>query len=146
MEELISNHLTDVICLEEVDHYDDFFKAFVENLGFDTLFCKKVGEGADGVVLCWKKKKLELLEHKTIQYETGSSHIALFARFKVHDASSNAATHHRDEVCIATTHLKAKEGNEEKRLKQGHILLSKIQEFLGEKKRSYSNHNCRRFQ
>jgi len=36
------------------------------------------------------------------------------------------------EICVAITHLKSKEGNEERRLQQGKILLKALEDFVGQ--------------
>jgi nocturnin len=97
----------DVICLEEVDHFDDFFQPALAALGYEGVFEAKTkspslqfGYYSDGVALFWRKDKLRLGDlHSgarigTVPYST--PYIA--ARFVADEGS----------FVVAATHLKAK--------------------------------------
>jgi mRNA deadenylase 3'-5' endonuclease subunit Ccr4 len=43
----------DVICMEEVDHFEDFQTDLVQS-GYSGIFKKKLGSGLDGCALFWK--------------------------------------------------------------------------------------------
>ena len=46
----------DVICMEEVDHFDDF-RTHLTQYGYEGIFKKKVGSNLDGCALFWKPSK-----------------------------------------------------------------------------------------
>jgi nocturnin len=58
----------DVICMQECDHYYDFFEPELKKLGYAGLYkedqwspCRKFGAPCDGVCIFYKTDKLELL-------------------------------------------------------------------------------------
>jgi len=98
----------DVICLEEVDHFDDFFQPALAALGYEGVFQAKTkspslqfGYYSDGVALFWRKDKLRLGDlHSgarigTVPYSTPF----IAARFVTDFGAS---------FVVAATHLKAK--------------------------------------
>ncbi|KAK3918694.1 Nocturnin, partial [Frankliniella fusca] len=103
----------DIICLQEVDHYK-FLEAALSPLGYRGLWepkpdspCKYVPDnnGPDGCALMWRADKFSLVqEHRAplhIWHMT-SNQVVLLAVLR-HEASGR-------EVCVATTHLKARAG------------------------------------
>jgi len=103
----IAESNADVICLEEVDHFDDFFQPALAALGYEGVFQAKTkspslqfGYYSDGVALFWRKDKLRLGDlHSgaligTVPYST--PYIA--ARLVAEEGS----------FVVAATHLKAK--------------------------------------
>ena len=50
----------DILCLQEVDHFEDFFEPLLQKLGYDSKYKKKDGK-FDGCAIFWKRKKLESL-------------------------------------------------------------------------------------
>ncbi|KAL6043377.1 Nocturnin [Balamuthia mandrillaris] len=133
----ITRHSPDVICLEEVDHYDYFESALTEE-GYNGLFKKKVGDGNDGCALFYKISKFvfassdrfELLEeHRCLEYGNGSSQVAIVIVLGL-KAATEVTTTQRPKVCVAMTHLKAKPGFEEQRYNQGMLLLEFVQSLF----------------
>ena len=47
----------DIICLQEVDHYDDFVE-HLNKLNYESLFKKRTGNNPDGCAIFWKKDVL----------------------------------------------------------------------------------------
>ena len=39
--EVILEHSPDIVCLEEVNHYEDFFRPALEPLGYRGVYCAK---------------------------------------------------------------------------------------------------------
>lgn len=58
----------DIICLQEVDKYDDLL-CFLENAGYDGAFKRRTGGNVDGCAMFWKAKKFRLLERVSIEYK-----------------------------------------------------------------------------
>ncbi|CAI5732672.1 unnamed protein product [Peronospora destructor] len=56
----------DVICLQEVDNYDEFWAGMMKNLGYEGLFVKKTGAARDGVAVFWDAKKLRVKKSKQV--------------------------------------------------------------------------------
>lgn len=57
---------SDIICLQEVDHFDDFYKPRLEELGYDlhTTFRRE----KDAVLIGFKKELLTIVEKEIVEY------------------------------------------------------------------------------
>jgi mRNA deadenylase 3'-5' endonuclease subunit Ccr4 len=111
----------DLICLEECDHFSDWFQPQLKLHGYDGFFVKKNGEDApDGTAVFFRSSKLQLLNQSSAPL-LGSQN-AVFAQFQ-------CATH---TLFLSATHLKAKKGFESKRQEQGKLLLSGFNSFIAQ--------------
>lgn len=124
----------DVVCLQEVDHYEDFFLPVLQQVGYSGAFNPKPdspcldcldNNGPDGCVVffktdCFKLVKSELpnLEVDYNGRKVVSNQVAVMHHLKC--VSEKLLD---EEFCIATTHLKAKHGYETMRAKQGQHLI-----------------------
>ncbi|GMH96740.1 hypothetical protein TrVE_jg14038 [Triparma verrucosa] len=138
--EEILRHGPDIIALQEVDRYHDFFGPLLNHLGYDSRWsCKldspslKFGYFSDGVSICWRKDRFDLIEDVTdneVEFkeeQVNVNHVLLTLKPK--DWAGEPF------VCV-TTHLKAKATaeNEQIRSKQITALLTKVTEFAIEHK------------
>ena len=120
----------DILCLQEMDQFE-FFKAALKNFGYEGYFLPKLRSGClqmpdncgpDGCTIMYKVSRFDLLD-KELFYLDGDSGepnrgcVVLNLRHK-----SSAKSFH-----VATTHLKAKEGFQEVRLKDGNKLLQYLE-------------------
>ena len=135
----ILDHEADVICLEELDHFDDFMKPALKSFGYDGIFQPKTDaptlkfgddKFSDGCAIFWKSSVLKLVDQQSVLYQNPDpegdswSQVALLARM--------ARTSGTDSFIVSATHLKSKKGekNEIRRteqLKQLMIALSSMQ-------------------
>ena len=99
---------SDVLSLVECDHYDDFFKAQLEALGYDTLWGKRPRpDSHDGCCIAWKRGLFELQQpgvveeyvdkYDPVRKKTYKDRIALLALLKFKGTSQS--------VLIVSTHL-----------------------------------------
>jgi endonuclease/exonuclease/phosphatase family metal-dependent hydrolase len=121
----------DVIAMQEVDHYHDFFKATMDTLGYDSMFIPKPCSPCtksmdpnleDGCALFWSRSRLAMLESETINYDklspdgvqTGqkSNQVALLATLRANGAAP---------VVFAVTHLAASKTPEGERIRAQQI-------------------------
>ena len=121
----------DVIAMEEVDHYHDFFEKTMSELGYDSKFVSKPSSPCkqsmdpkleDGCALFWRRSRLTMLEHETINYDklnsdgmpTGqkSNQVALLATLRAGGAAP---------VVFAVTHLAASKTPEGERTRAQQI-------------------------
>jgi len=123
----------DIICLQEVDHYLDFWKPQLEQRGFTGVWKQKPNrESNDGCLLYWKSAKFVLksavpveLCDKEFGLVTDHPHIGLMAELVTNDGFN---------FVVATTHLKAGGYSlEQTRLAQAATLLKSLYHFAGEK-------------
>ena len=135
----ILTHDPDIIALEEVDHFEDYFLPSLRELGYEGLFTAKKDSpclkfpnnaGPDGCALFYDKERFSLVNHKevTLTDSNGIStnQVALIANLfdKVQCRT----------LCCAVTHLKAKEDYMELRCSQAAELLKNISACLTEDK------------
>ncbi|XP_072040257.1 nocturnin-like [Amphiura filiformis] len=136
LEEILTYN-PDVVCLQEVDHFPDFYQPMLEQIGYKGTFkpkryspCLDVlhNSGPDGCAIFYKQNKFEVLEtiSQGLTATAGgrtwkSNQVILCHRFRC--LTSNLKGR---EVVIGTTHLKAKPGYDDVRHSQGVDLLKII--------------------
>lgn len=135
----------DLLCLEEVDHYKDFFEPELARHGFEGVFFPKCdspclyfpdNNGPDGCALFYRSDTFELSKKKELVLKNingGDSHqVALLAEFKMkHSQTDEAAS---CTLVVAMAHLKAKTEGEELRVAQGRHLIEEASAFSGTNK------------
>ncbi|XP_067680490.1 protein angel homolog 2-like isoform X1 [Haliotis asinina] len=106
--EEITSHAPDVMCLQEVqeDHYHDFFKPQLENLGYRGVYMKRTGDKCDGCATFYKQDKFSLGKTTPVEYCRGGlldrDNIALILELVPHD---NVYQGRVGKLCVANTHL-----------------------------------------
>lgn len=123
IQEIVQND-PDIICLQEVDHFK-FLQKILATQNYEGVFFPKPdspclyindNNGPDGCAVFYKKDRLELLNHFTRILEVWrvqSNQVAIAALFRTRDTNQ--------EICVTTTHLKARKG----------ALLSKLRNEQG---------------
>ena len=132
----------DVICLEEVDHFPDFFQPKLKENGFEGFFkpkpsspCLEVegNSGPDGCALFYKADKFSCLDkHElTLHNKDGkeSNQVAILVKLELRESVS--VDHKPRQLCVAVTHLKAKAQAVDIRAAQGAHLYSEMRKFCG---------------
>lgn len=123
IQEIVQND-PDIVCLQEVDHFK-FLQKILATQNYEGVFFPKPdspclyindNNGPDGCAVFYKKDRLELLNHFTRVLEVWrvqSNQVAIAALFRTRDTNQ--------ELCVTTTHLKARKG----------ALLSKLRNEQG---------------
>lgn len=126
--EVILNHSPDVLALEEIDHFYDFFEPLLSKFGYQGIFqpkpdspCVRLGWFSDGCALFWKTSVFQKVYCEAQQYSVGNQ---VYILVTLRHLSTN-----RD-IQVAVTHLKAKTGdkNDEIRGQQVEQLIRVFQE------------------
>jgi len=128
--QVIEENSYDIVCLQEVEHFNDFYQPEMEKLGYEGIFQSKFSEDnveRDGVALMWKKSKFEKKNHDIIRYTPNDTQLAIISLL-YGKSGKNVPS-----VCVATTHLKASIGFEDKRKTQGVSLLESVDKVNTEK-------------
>jgi len=104
----IERYSPDVVCLEELDHFEDDFLPHFSNLGYDGYFVEKVGPGYenigknDGVAMFVRKSRVEVLSVQCFSFH-GCSQTAIICICLIDNCHP---------TIIASTHLKATKSEE----------------------------------
>lgn len=136
LREVFLRENADILCLEEVDQYEQFKNEIIGD-GYESV-CYKKEEGGQGIALFYKKEIFSLLStEQVILYkdEEGNLSNQNFGYFFL-QINNNKQT-----LCIVLTHLKAKAEYEITRLAQvKHItnFMDKNEKFL----QLYTEYNC----
>lgn len=128
----------DIICLEEVDHYKDFFHPKLTSLGYSGQFLEKLdspclkfdgNNGPDGVAMFVKTDKFDIIESyaEYLHEENGErGNQGFLLKVLVHKPSKRSFV-----VCV--THLKAKRDFHARRLAQTKKALEILEKQVSEK-------------
>jgi len=60
----------DILIMQEIDHYEDFYKPSLENLKYEPHFLKRK-LNTDGVLVAYKTDKFNMEKVDFIDYDTG---------------------------------------------------------------------------
>jgi len=131
----------DIIALEEVDHYADWFYPNLGSLGYDGKFLAKPNSRCkaslntsleDGCAIFWRKDRLQCLHTEFINYEAKaadgslaidkSNQVAVIATLQTHDGFV---------MNCAVTHLAAKKNQEGEEIRA--YQLGQLLDFLHKK-------------
>ncbi|KAG1684516.1 hypothetical protein DVH05_011030 [Phytophthora capsici] len=129
----------DVICLQEVDNYNEFWAAAMKKLGYKGIFIKKTSKKPDGVAVFWNEKKLKVKESKQVSLdlpvgdETDIDHELRSRASTRGSVGAIVQFEHLEtqlEFVVATTHLFWDPMQEDVKLLQSRRLLLTIDEFV----------------
>ena len=95
----ISRLSPDILCVQELDHFQDFLLPFLQSQGFEGIFRQKSGWHNDGLAIFYKTAEFTKVEEYFIQYPGSQFAIGLQLQ---HEASK------KNRFYVFTTHLKAK--------------------------------------
>jgi mRNA deadenylase 3'-5' endonuclease subunit Ccr4 len=134
----------DVICMQEVDFFEDYWKEEFEKLGYKSVHQPKTTSKREikryGLCVAWKSDLLELVDYKLLEYQNLSEHLTGLKFFEL--CKSNVA-----QICafrvknqqdnygfvIANTHAFWRKNYAYTRLRQLLYLLDNISTFNEER-------------
>lgn len=117
--EVLLDHPTDVIAMEEVDQYYGFFQPILDMIGYQGLFvpkpcspCIPSGWYSDGCALFWKRDVLELVRQESCSFASGN---------QVYTIATMRHLETDRIMVLAVTHLKAGKGVEMEKIRKGQV-------------------------
>ncbi|XP_057651076.1 protein angel homolog 2 isoform X1 [Diorhabda carinulata] len=125
----ISQLQPDILCLQEVQysHIHEYYSR-LETLGFTGIFKKKTGDRTDGCALYYKTDKLQMVEHKLVNFFQPT--VSLLDRHNVGIVAKFVPKlHPTREFVVATTHLLYNPRRDDVRLAQMQLLLTDIEKM-----------------
>lgn len=123
----ISQLQPDILCLQEVQysHIHEYYSR-LETLGFTGVFKKKTGARTDGCALYYKSDKLQMVEHKLVNFFQPT--VSLLDRHNVGIVAKFVPKlHPTREFVVATTHLLYNPRRDDVRLAQMQLLLTDVE-------------------
>lgn len=124
----LSHCKADIICLQEVDHFNE-----LQMKGYDGIFfakphspclLSKPNNGPDGCAILYNTLTVKLIERKDIILNgRDSNQVAILVMFEWSDIPD------KPHFCVGVTHLKSKAQFEKLRLSQGNHLLNEMKRF-----------------
>ncbi|PIA39653.1 hypothetical protein AQUCO_02600243v1, partial [Aquilegia coerulea] len=117
---------SDIICLQEVDKYDDILRS-LEKESYVGTYKKRTGDSVDGCAMFWKTDRFRLLETENIEFEGFGlrNNVAQISVFEMRKASSRR-------VLVGNIHVLFNPSRGDIKLGQIQLLLSSAQ-VLSEK-------------
>jgi len=153
----ISEYNPDIVCLQEVDHFSDFFKPQLESLGYKGVFVKRTGWKLDGCALFYKQGRLTMTEYAPVEFNDVSKinfhfrkdNVAIVAAFSLNgggaaagdDAaepiklskhskpSTKPGSKLRADLVVSTTHFYWDPAYEDVKNAQAKMLLNSVRMF-----------------
>jgi len=135
--EEILRHEPDLVALEEVDHFHDFFLPAMQAAGYEGEWipktkssCSQYGYTADGTAVFWRSSAFVPLRGRKRRGRKRSDSSVVMSSFKEEDGTPSNQVFamvdlkHRssqETVRLVATHLKAKAGEENERLRYFHV-------------------------
>jgi mRNA deadenylase 3'-5' endonuclease subunit Ccr4 len=126
----------DILCLQEVDNYHEWWLEKMGLAGYDGVFFKKTSElRRDGVAIFYKRDLFQLFQTKEVKFDDLSSefenparaltgHVALIVGLQPWEESSHASA-----VCITSTQLVSGSGFADVHWAQSRRLVKEVERF-----------------
>jgi len=128
----ISLYKPDILALQEVDHYYDFFEPKLAKLGYKGIYAKRSGLRLDGCALFYNTN-FELVSHQLVEYNDlvqihkndtyKRDNVAIIATLRPKTDDPNLASQH---VIVATTHFYWDPKFAFVKREQGRLLLDRV--------------------
>lgn len=124
--------IPDIICLQEVDHFEDFYKPHLASLGYEV--CLKYRRGLDAVLIGWKRDQFRLLDKQEIEYEElGGLFLDFASDFKRGNVGLLCVLEHvqsKKVMVVGNTHIHWNPKFDHVKLWQGYLLTKCTSELL----------------
>ena len=126
----------DILCLQEVDNYEEWWLEKMGLAGYDGVYLQQTNEiRRDGVAIFYKRDLFQLFQTKEVRFDELSSdfanpvraltgHVALIIGLQPWEESSDASA-----VCVTTTQLVSGSGFADVHWAQSRRLIEEVQKF-----------------
>lgn len=111
----------DIVCLQEVDAFNDFLQPELEKHQYTGIWKKKTGAKQDGVAIFWKAQHFSLGAHDHVEYHLKDG-VGLFVCLQNQEGRK---------LCVANTHLFWNPAMEFIKLAQSEMYLNRAAQFAG---------------
>jgi mRNA deadenylase 3'-5' endonuclease subunit Ccr4 len=129
-----SSGFPDVACLQEVDEstWTEWFSPQLASRGYSqTYYMKKCGDGLDGLGVAVRDGSFRVERIQRTRIAPNQGQVVLLLQLEpVLPSTLSSSPRSNRRLYVAATHLKAKDGFELIRLKQAHLILLHLQQFI----------------
>lgn len=127
----------DILSLVECDHYEDFFKSRLADIGYDSIWRKRPRQSSkDGCCIAWRREKFECFSNSSIEYVDKFDAVAQKnVKDRIALVSLMRVVLTGDVICFVSTHLaRNPEDADTDRLRARQIgqVLRKVSSFVQE--------------
>ncbi|OQS03834.1 hypothetical protein THRCLA_03870 [Thraustotheca clavata] len=126
----------DIVCFQECDHYEDFWKEMMANLDYSGVYMKKSGSKSDGVAIFWLHDRLEMTGFEQVELKNAIGDLELAQRLEeMANVGLIASFKSKYDVdvpnfSVATTHLFWDPAQADVKLSQATYLLETMQLYI----------------
>jgi len=136
----------DVICLQDVDNYDEFWQPHLNSAGYDSLFkarTSKIRVRSEGVLVAWHRDLFQLVRSEPVEFNelveplhhtdpklamlAVQDNVALMAHLMPWQDSNNPSA-----LCVVSTHFCDELAREDVRREQARYLAKAVEVFNGD--------------
>jgi mRNA deadenylase 3'-5' endonuclease subunit Ccr4/uncharacterized protein with PIN domain len=135
IQECIQRYTTDIICLQEADHYYDFYEPLFQDLGFHSVYLQRP-QRQDGCLIAFRKSRfnligkveifmddlVELINSVHLRESFLKQNVALIVHLR--DAKSG------EEIAVSTVHIYWNPMKPEVKTAQCRYLLDRMEQYL----------------
>lgn len=132
----------DVVCLQEVDHFEEDFKPFFASMNYNVVYVQRSGR-EDGVLIAVKQKKFEIVQEHVVQfddlanfggtwcsqsqrYRYRKQNVALILLIKTRTLDADEGLSRNFSFTVCTTHMHWNPAMPQVKLAQARYLLERI--------------------
>ncbi|KAF1329433.1 Carbon catabolite repressor protein 4 3, partial [Globisporangium splendens] len=126
-----------IVCLQEVDHYEDFFEPEMRKHGFVGIYKRRTGEEThDGCAIFVKRDMFTIVSSRPLEYHVADhpvldrDNVALAAVLEWKDGASNSSS--PQQFIVATTHVLFNPKRGDVKLAQLEMLTRMLSEWRSE--------------
>lgn len=135
---------TNIFLLQEVDHYEDFYKPLFNTCGFSTIYASRPGGKVDGCLIAYSSSNFEVVEYQEVQFDSivdklkttsevirnqfKTSNVGLIAKMKSKFKDTDAETF--PTFIVSCAHIYWNPARDNVKVAQCEYLMQNIESFI----------------
>lgn len=140
--EILRQQNADIVCLQEVDHFEDEYKPFLSAMDYNVVYVQRNGR-EDGILIAVKRCKFVILEEDVVQFDDlarfeglgfseaqrnrfRKQNVALILLLRLRGQNIDEETGHEHSFTVCTTHMYWNPSLPQVKLAQARYLLERL--------------------
>lgn len=82
----------DILCLQELDEFESFYKGQLDNYGYSSIYVKRSGKKRDGCGIFFRRERVELVSDEPIYYNDLVPNVEEIGGEEAHASESTASS------------------------------------------------------